>query len=245
MERAGELANLQNERREEPNSQLQQSQRQSTEQIQTHLDGSQFCAAGRGGAHLYPRASLVYRESSRSTKATQWDPVSVMTTKWPWGLAWAGITTMESLTSSLKYETPSPSYPAHVFKPQQSDVHTKLGTTLPNSTNIIWAYSRNQGHWRREAYYWEKHRAQQNVWARNLGVLTLVNGAEWLVRSWLVKHNGTSPFTLVKELILKTRNGSWVRWSLPPLIALKRLRQEFHFEASLGHTASLRLARTT
>lgn len=46
---------------------------------------------------------------------------------------------------------------------------------------------------------------------------------------------------LVKELILKTRNGSWARWGMP-LIAFRRLRQEFHFEVSLGYIASLRLS---
>lgn len=57
------------------------------------------------------------------------------------------------LTSSLKYETSFPSYPAHVFKPQQSDVHAQLRTALPDATDVIGAYSRNQGHWRKEAYF--------------------------------------------------------------------------------------------
>lgn len=77
--------------------------------------------------------------------------------------------TPQSLTSSLKYETPPPSDPAHVFKPQQGDVHTQLGPALPDATHVVGAYSGHQGHWRREVYDWEEHRAQQNSWARNSG----------------------------------------------------------------------------
>lgn len=73
---------------------------------------------------------------------------------------WAVINTRGSLTFSLEYKTTPPSYPAHVLKSQQCDINTQFGTTFPNTTDIIWAYSGNQGHWRREIYYWEKAEGQ-------------------------------------------------------------------------------------
>lgn len=85
-------------------------------------------------------------------------------------------TKVDSLTSSLKYETPSPSDPAHVLKPQQGDVHAQLRTTLPNAADIAWAYSGNQGHCRRDVVL-RCHRAQQSAWP-GTQVLALVNEVE-------------------------------------------------------------------
>lgn len=77
----------------------------------------------------------------------------------------------KSLTFSLKYKTTPPSYPAHVFKSQQRDIDAQFGTTFPDATDIIRAYSRNQGHWRREVYHWEKLRGQVEHLSQEIRIL--------------------------------------------------------------------------